>query len=88
MNYISKAQRQLDGDLLLRPDAQALLYRTVHDMFLRLAAQQDDANDDCMRALARLQEVLGPYAGDHLPSVKEMLGDPQRDRLARNLLKG
>ena len=88
MNYISKAQRQLDGDLLLKPDAQALLYRTVQDLYLKLAAQQEDPNGDCMRALARLQDVLGAYAGDQLPSVKELLGDPQRDMLARNLLKG
>lgn len=88
MNYISKAQRQLDGDLLLKPDAQALLYRTVQDLYLKLAAQEEDLNSDCMRALSRLQDVLGAYAGDSLPSVKELLGDPKRDMLARNLLKG
>jgi len=90
MKYISKAQRQLDGDLLLKTDTQALLYRTVQELAARLAAEQagravaDPA--DCLRALAALQDKLGRFQGD-LPTVAELLGDPRRDMVARNLLK-
>jgi hypothetical protein len=84
MTYISKAQRQLDGDLLLRTDTQALLYRTLHEVRLRLSAEQDA---DCLRALAALQDKLGVFHGA-LPTVSELLGDPRQERLARNLLKG
>ena len=86
MKYISKAQRQLDGDLLLKPDTQALLHRTVQDLSARLAAQAG-ADDDCVRALAALKETLGVFPGDRLPAITELLGDPRRERLARNLLK-
>jgi hypothetical protein len=90
MKYISKAQRQLDGDLLLRADTQALLYRTVHELAVRLAAEQagrptGDASD-CMRALAALQEKLGEFHGD-LPTVSDLLGDPRKELVSRNLLK-
>lgn len=83
---ISKAQRQLDGELLLKPDTQALLYRTVHELRQR-ALQQEEPDSELLRALFALHEALGDYQGD-LPSVNEMLGDPQRERLARNLLRG
>jgi hypothetical protein len=86
MRYISKAQRQLDGDLLLKPDTQALLHRTVRDLSDRLAADPDP-DDDCLRALEAVREALGVFPGDDLPTVAEMLGDPRRERLARNLLK-
>lgn len=84
--YISKAQRQLDGDLLLKPDTQALLHRTLQDVSERLAAQAAP-DDDCLRALKAVRDTLGVFPGDSLPTVAEMLGDPRRDRLARNLLK-
>ena len=91
MNYISKAQRQLDGDLLLRTDTQALLFRTLHEIQLRLAAEQSGAcagdPGECLRALAALQDKLGAFQGT-LPAVTELLGDPRREMLARNLLKG
>jgi hypothetical protein len=91
MTYISKAQRQLDGDLLLRRDTQELLYRTVHELSVRLAAEQagerpGDASD-CLRALAALRDKLGDFQGP-LPTVSELLGDPRKDMVARNLLKG
>ena len=86
MKYISKAQRQLDGDLLLKADTQALLHRTVRDLNERLAAQAN-ADDDCLRALKALKETLGAVPGDELPTIAELLGDPQRERLARNLLR-
>ena len=91
MKYISKAQRQLDGDLLLKADSQALLYRAVHDVLRRLSAEQAGraATDpsETLRALTALQDVLGTWQGD-LPTVNELLGDPAREALARNLLKG
>jgi hypothetical protein len=91
MKYISKAQRQLDGDLLLRTDTQALLYRALHEVTLRLNAEQaglpvgDPA--DCLRALAAVQDKLGLFHGE-LPSVNDLLGDPRKELIARNLLKG
>jgi hypothetical protein len=89
--YISKAQRQLDGDLLLRTDTQALLYRTLQDMYLRLAAEQAGlaASDpaDCLRALTALQDKLGAFQGE-LPSVNDLLGDPRKELISSNLLKG
>ena len=87
MNYISKAQRQLDGDLLLKPDAQALLFRTLQELRELLATQPHTAPEHCMRAVSALQTVLGEPAGN-VPSVNDLLGDPARERLARNLLKG
>ncbi|MBC5765093.1 hypothetical protein [Ramlibacter albus] len=91
MTYISKAQRQLDGDLLLRTDTQALLYRTVQELAARLQAEKDGRPvgdpTDCLRALTALQDKLGLFHGD-LPSVNDLLGDPHREMVARNLLKG
>jgi hypothetical protein len=91
MKCISKAQRQFDGTLLLRRDTQALLYRAVQDLYMRLSAEQaglsvPDATDN-LRTVTALQEALGCFDGD-LPSVTQLLGDPVRERVARNLLKG
>jgi hypothetical protein len=86
MNYISKAQRQLDGDLLLKADTQALLYRTLSEVRQHLASHPD-CTDACSRAVAALQQALGAYPGE-VPSVNDLLGNPHRERIARNLLKG
>lgn len=90
MKTISKAQRQLDGDLLLKTDTQALLRRTVQDLHQRLSALPADgrsaADEDSLRALAALQKALGDHAGI-LPTVSELLGDPRKELVARNLLK-
>jgi len=40
-----------------------------------------------MRTLQALKDVLGAYDGK-LPSATELLGDPLRERVSRNLLKG
>jgi hypothetical protein len=50
-----------------------------------LALRGEEA-DQLKRTLAALNEVLGSYDG-RLPSATELLGDPNRERVARNLLK-
>jgi len=89
MKYISKACRQLDGEMLLRHDTQALLYRTLRDVTQLLNAEATDATrrEDALRLLQALQDALGEHTGP-LPTATELLGDPRRERLARNLLKG
>ena len=39
-----------------------------------------------MRTLQALQDVLGQFDGQ-LPSAVDLLGDPRKEQVARNLLK-
>jgi hypothetical protein len=85
MKYMHKAIWQCDGNLVIRGNTRALLFRALEDAKADLAQRED--SDQLKRTLAALQEVLGAYDG-HLPSAVDLLGDPARERLSRNLLKG
>jgi hypothetical protein len=86
MKYMHKAIWQSDGNLVIRGNTRALLFRALEDVQADLALRGEDA-DQLKRTLAALNEVLGSYDG-RLPSATELLGDPSRERVARNLLKG
>ena len=86
MKYMHKAIWQSDGNLLIRGNTRALLFRALEDVRADLAARGEDA-DALKRTLQALHEVLGKYDGK-LPSATELLGDPVRERVSRNLLKG
>lgn len=85
MKYMHKAIWQSDGNLVIRGNTRALLFRALEDVRAELA-QHEDA-DQLKRTLAALREVLGAYDG-RLPSATELLGDPVKERVSRNLLKG
>jgi hypothetical protein len=86
MKYMHKAIWQSDGNLVIRGNTRALLFRALEDVRADLARRAEDA-DSLKRTLQALQDVLGCYDGK-LPSATELLGDPARERVARNLLKG
>jgi hypothetical protein len=86
MKYMHKAIWQSDGNLVIRGNTRALLFRTLDDLRADLAQRGENA-DALKRTLAALQEVLGQYDGP-LPSANELLGDPVKQRVSRNLLKG
>lgn len=85
MKYMHKAIWQCDGNLVIRGNTRALLFRALEDARSELASR-DDA-DELKRTLAALHAVLGSYDGK-LPSSVELLGDPVQERVSRNLLKG
>jgi hypothetical protein len=85
MKYMHKAIWQSDGNLVIRGNTRALLFRALDDMRADLDKRDGDA-DQLKRTLAALQEVLGAYDGK-LPSATELLGDPVKQRISRNLLK-
>ena len=86
MKYMHKAIWQADGNLVIRGNTRALLFRALEDVRADLTRRGDDA-DQLKRTLAALQEVLGAYDGK-LPTATELLGDPAKERVSRNLLKG
>ena len=86
MKYMHKAIWQSDGNLVIRGNTRALLFRALDDVRADLA-QRGEAADALQRTLEALRGVLGEYEG-RLPSATELLGDPTRERVARNLLKG
>ncbi len=85
MKYMHKAIWQSDGNLVVRGNTRALLFRALEDVRADLDKRDGDA-DQLKRTLAALQEVLGAYDGK-LPSATELLGDPVKQRISRNLLK-
>ena len=85
MKYMPKAIWQSDGNLVIRGNTRALLFRALEDV--RADLDQRGDTEQLQRTLAALQEVLGAYEGK-LPSANELLGDPVRERVSRNLLKG
>lgn len=85
MKYMHKAIWQSDGNLVIRGNTRALLFRALEDVRADLDQRDGDA-DQLKRTLAALEEVLGAYDGK-LPSATELLGDPVRQRVSRNLLK-
>ena len=86
MKYMHKAIWQADGNLVIRGNTRALLFRALEDVRADLTQRGEDA-DQLKRTLAALQEVLGAYDGK-LPTATELLGDPAKERVSRNLLKG
>jgi hypothetical protein len=86
MKYMHKAIWQADGNLVIRGNTRALLFRALEDARSQLG-RQDGGDQQLMRTLQALQDVLGRYDGN-LPSAIDLLGDPQREQLSRNLLKG
>ena len=86
MKYMHKAIWQSDGNLVIRGNTRALLFRALEDVRADLAQRGEEA-DELKRTLQALQEVLGRYDGK-LPTATELLGDPVRERVSRNLLKG
>ncbi len=86
MKYMHKAIWQSDGNLVIRGNTRALLFRALEDVRADLAQRGEEA-DQLKRTLQALAEVLGSYDGK-LPAVTELLGDPRQERVARNLLKG
>jgi len=85
MKYMHKAIWQSDGNLVIRGNTRALLFRALEDVRSDLDGRADA--DQLRRTVAALQEVLGGYDGK-LPSAQDLLGDPVRERVSRNLLKG
>jgi len=85
MKYMHKAIWQSDGNLVIRGNTRALLFRALEDVRAELAQREHD--DQLKRTVAALQEVLGAYDGK-LPSALDLLGDPEKERVSRNLLKG
>ncbi|HET8748110.1 MAG TPA: hypothetical protein VFM98_21110, partial [Ramlibacter sp.] len=69
-----------------RGNTRALLFRALEDVRADLA-QRGEAAAQLQRTLQALQDVLGAYDGK-LPSANELLGDPVKERVSRNLLKG
>ena len=85
MKYMHKAIWQSDGNLVIRGNTRALLFRALEDMRAEAAARGEDAAQ-LQRTLAALSDVLGSYDGK-LPSANELLGDPLKERVSQNLLK-
>ncbi len=86
MKYMHKAIWQSDGNLVIRGNTRALLFRALEDAKSELA-QRPESDQQLARTLAALQEVLGSFDGK-LPSATELLGDPLKERVSRNLLVG
>jgi len=86
MKYMHKAIWQTDGHLVIRGNTRALLFRALQDVRADLDQRGEDA-EQLKRTVAALQEVLGAYDG-RLPDALELLGDPVKERVSRNLLKG
>ena len=87
MKFMHKAIWQADGNLVIRGNSRALLFRALDDARADLAQRGEAADPQLARTLQALQDVLGAYDGT-LPTAVELLGDPARERVARNLLKG
>ena len=86
MKYMHKAIWQSDGNLVIRGNTRALLFRALEDAKAELV-QRPEADQQLARTLAALQDVLGGFDGK-LPSATELLGDPVKERVSRNLLVG
>ena len=87
MKYMHKAVWQADGNLVIRGNTRALLFRALEDARGELSRHGEECDPQVARTLKALNDVLGAYDGP-LPSAVELLGDPKREVLARNLLKG
>ena len=85
MKYMHKAIWQADGNLVIRGNTRALLFRALEDVRSQLGGH--DSDQQVLRTLKALQDVLGQFDGK-LPSATDLLGDPTREQVSRNLLKG
>jgi hypothetical protein len=85
MKYMHKAIWQPDGNLVIRGNSRALLFRALEDVRAEVS-HRPDADGQLLRTLQALQDMLGQYDGP-LPSATELLGDPLKERVSRNLLK-
>ncbi|MES2939775.1 MAG: hypothetical protein V4864_18985 [Pseudomonadota bacterium] len=81
-----KAVCHANGDLVVYGDAKALLFRALQDMQAHLEAQ-DSNGAELLRTVNAARDMLGGFDGT-LPSAVELLGDPRREMVSRNLLKG
>lgn len=86
MKYMHKAIWQADGHLVIRGNTRALLFRALEDVRADMKQRGDASDGQLARTLQALQDVLGEFDGK-LPSSVDLLGDPVKDRLSRNLLK-
>ena len=86
MKYMHKAIWQSDGNLVIRGNTRALLFRALEDMKADLS-RRPESDRHLARTLAALQDVLGAFDGK-LPTATELLGDPVKERVSRNLLVG
>ena len=86
MKYMHKAIWQSDGNLVIRGNTRALLFRALEDAKSELA-RRPESDQQLARTLAALHDVLGSFDGK-LPSATELLGDPVKERVSRNLLVG
>ncbi|NML48566.1 hypothetical protein HHL11_32780 [Ramlibacter sp. G-1-2-2] len=86
MKYMHKAIWQADGNLVIRGNSRALLFRALQDADAELKRCADGVDPQLFRTLQALQDVLGRFDGS-LPSAIDLLGDPQKEQVARNLLK-
>lgn len=83
-----KAVCHTNGDLVVYGDAKALLFRALQDMQAHLESHgAQGSNTELLRTVSAASSVLGAFDGT-LPTARELLGDPQREMIARNLLKG
>ena len=62
MKYMHKAIWQADGNLVVRGNTRALLFRALADARAELAVHEG-ANPQAARTLQSLQEVLGAFDG-------------------------
>jgi len=85
MKYMHKAIWQPDGNLVIRGNSRALLFRALEDVRSELGSRPT-GDDQLLRTLQALEEVLGEYDGP-LPPAVDLLGDPVKEQVARNLLK-
>jgi hypothetical protein len=81
MKYMHQAIWQSDCNVVMRGNSRALLFRALEDVRGAAAADPQVA-----RTLKALQDALGNFDGT-LPSANELLGDPVKQQVSRNLLK-
>ena len=86
MKYMHKAIWQSDGNLVIRGNTRALLFRALEDVRAELAKRGEERRRS-WRARCGPAGRAGVYDG-RLPSATELLGDPRQGALSRNLLKG
>lgn len=86
MKYMHKAIWQADGNLVIRGNTRALLFRALEDVRAQLQ-QHAGVDPQVVRTVQALQDVLGRYDGQ-LPAAVDLLGDPRQEQVSRNLLKG
>lgn len=86
MKYMHKAIWQADGNLVIRGNTRALLFRALEDARSHVG-QSEGGDQQLLRTLQALQDVLGKFDGK-LPTAVDLLGDTEREQVSRNLLKG